>query len=533
VNPNGVVADMMGGNPGDMTVTCTPACANPTPYCNPSRVCVPCLTDMHCPSGQVCRVVGQSSACVPGCSDDGRCGGGTRKCCAGACVDTGVDTQNCGACGNACGVQHSSASCNAGVCAPGKCSAGWADCNGDPKDGCEAKLDYDVNNCGACGMKCAIPHATSGCGPSQMGMSGCYLSACNYGYDDCNGDAKDGCETSTTSDVKNCGGCGMVCPAAAHASIACLNAVCALTMCNVGWGDCDNNAKNGCETPLSNDKNNCGKCGSACGQGQICINGGCTCANCMITNAKTKCVNNMCVFDQCVQGFADCNNNLNDGCEADLNNDTSNCSACGMACQQNWTCSAGVCSAIRPNVMLCGGSGRSPSVFFPQGMKFNLVNSCSPDNQTQAMFVTRNWGNGINANTLQTYLTGGGIVLTEYNISHLVWNLAFGTNTGMGARNGACHDTFPAAFQFSANDKYWQDNQWQQMNLGDTGCGYSVNNYPGITLLSGWDANNAAVGYANLGQGRFYATDFDWQDGENFPYQYTITMMGYMMTHRR
>jgi len=285
---------------------------------------------------------------------------------------------------------------------------------------------------------------------------------------------------------------------------------------------------------LSNDRNNCGKCGNTCIQGQICVNGGCTCGNCNIANAVTKCVNNVCQFDHCVQGFADCDNNLNNGCETDLTSDPNNCNACGMACQQNWTCSGGVCSAIRPNIMLCGTSNRSPNVFIPNGMKFNLVNGCNPDNQTQALFITRNWNNGIGANALQTYVQGGGIVLTEYNISHLVWNLAFGTNTGMGARAGSCTDVFPSVVQFNANDKVWQDNNFQQIQLAQSGCGYAVQSYPGITTLAGWDQVNASVGYSNLGQGRVYATEFDWQDGEMVqPYQYTTQMMGYFMTHRR
>ena len=33
--------------------------------------------------------------------------------------------------------------------------------------------------------------------------------------------------------------------------------------------------------------------------------------------------------------------------------------------------------------------------------------------------------------------------------------------------------------------------------------------------------------------GRFWATDFDWQDNENYPYAYTIQLMSYMMSHRR
>ena len=74
---------------------------------------------------------------------------------------------------------------------------------------------------------------------------------------------------------------------------------------------------------------------------------------------------------------------------------------------------------------------------------------------------------------------------------------------------------------------------YQQNANNQIGCGYTVGHLTGITTLSGWDANSAAVGYRDLGNGRLWATDFDWQDGENFAYQYSAQLMGYMMTHRR
>jgi hypothetical protein len=81
----------------------------------------------------------------------------------------------------------------------------------------------------------------------------------------------------------------------------------------------------------------------------------------------------------------------------------------------------------------------------------------------------------------------------------------------------------------------WTKVPFQVTLPGDTGCGYRVNGYAGITLLAGWDVNNAAIGYRNLGIGRVYATDFDWQDLNGSPAMmaYTNTLMGYFMTHRK
>jgi hypothetical protein len=61
-----------------------------------------------------------------------------------------------------------------------------------------------------------------------------------------------------------------------------------------------------------------------------------------------------------------------------------------------------------------------------------------------------------------------------------------------------------------------------------------VNGYAGITLLAGWAVGQASIGYRDLGLGRVYATDFDWQDNEMIqPFAYTNTLMGYFMTHRK
>ena len=320
---------------------CFPLCQGATKFCNDSHHCVACLADTDCPAGNVCKVLSASaSLCVPGCTGDDRCGGdgGTMACCGMQCTDTGSDTANCGACGMSCKTPHAQSTCTAGKCGGGKCDPGWGDCNGNAADGCEANLHVDATNCGKCGAKCAFANGVAACADH------CYIAACQFGYDDCNGDDSDGCETTVLSDKKNCGACGNACAAAPNATVACTNAFCGVTGCNPGFLDCDAKGANGCEINGSIDANNCGKCGVVCPQGQICKGGGCTCPMCNIPNASAKCINNMCVFDACNPGFADCDNNTANGCEVDLNNDGKNCSACGMTCPMNAAnCSAGKC----------------------------------------------------------------------------------------------------------------------------------------------------------------------------------------------
>ena len=56
-----------------------------------------------------------------------------------------------------------------------------------------------------------LPHASPACvgrTPQGTGICGIY---CDRNYGDCNNDPRDGCETSLDSDPQNCGACGVVC----------------------------------------------------------------------------------------------------------------------------------------------------------------------------------------------------------------------------------------------------------------------------------------------------------------------------------
>lgn len=90
---------------------------------------------------------------------------------------------------------------------------------------------------------CASPHATAIC---EGGVCGAL--ECDDGWDDCNGDAVDGCETPLDTD-DNCGGCGESCDAGANASGSCNGDSCAFD-CDAGFGNCDDDWDNGCEIPL-------------------------------------------------------------------------------------------------------------------------------------------------------------------------------------------------------------------------------------------------------------------------------------------
>jgi hypothetical protein len=85
----------------------------------------------------------------------------------------------------------------------------------------------------------------------------------------------DGCETNLSNDVKNCGKCGGAC-AYPNGVPQCLGGKCGLFACNAGWGNCDMMQGNGCEQDLTADAKNCGACGNACPMNNpYCLNSTC------------------------------------------------------------------------------------------------------------------------------------------------------------------------------------------------------------------------------------------------------------------
>lgn len=66
--------------------------------------------------------------------------------------------------------------------------------------------------------------------------------------------------------------CG-VCVAANSVSL-CVGAVCRIDHCSAGFGDCNSQYTDGCETVL-NSVENCGRCGGACGVAGTCVEGAC------------------------------------------------------------------------------------------------------------------------------------------------------------------------------------------------------------------------------------------------------------------
>lgn len=229
--------------------------------------------------------------------------------CTGGCCQNGSCVSNGSSNNGACGTGGTT--CQA--CTGGKtCQNGQCQCPGGTIS-CGSSCvnsNTDKNNCGSCGNVCNASNGTSAC------INGSCAITCSSGYGNCDGNVANGCETSVNT-VSNCGVCGNVCNAT-NGTAACNSGTCGIT-CSSGYGNCDSNATNGCEVVL-NTTSNCGTCGRACTTGQICSAGACTntCSGTTPDLCGTACTNKQ--------------------------TDNSNCGTCGNACTTGQVCTNGTCT---------------------------------------------------------------------------------------------------------------------------------------------------------------------------------------------
>ncbi len=327
--------------------------------------------------GMRCSFPGAGAACTSGVCVRTTCSPGFGDCDGdpSACeVTFASDAANCGRCGNACSFAHATGVCTSGVCALGRCESGWGDCDGMAANGCETDLNLSATNCGACGNACAFNGGTGVC---RMGM--CALATCDTGRDNCDGVAANGCEVDVRSNLSNCGACGRPCVGRPNSVAYCASAACGFT-CESGFDNCDRVESNGCEVNLRTSNLHCGGCGLACapanGSG-ACNSGTCEVTNCNAgfgncdgnptngcetdttssmshcgacgrtcapANGTGVCRSGSCQLTACTGTFGNCDGSAANGCETDLVSDNNNCGACGLRCAAGTTCLVGRCS---------------------------------------------------------------------------------------------------------------------------------------------------------------------------------------------
>ncbi|HEX7478112.1 MAG TPA: C-type lectin domain-containing protein [Polyangiales bacterium] len=345
-----------------------------------AQSCAQPHTTELCAAGGVCVV----TQCTDGYRDcNGKAGDG--------CEIAPDDPNNCGQCGKACSVQNGTATCSQGKCVVSACDKGWADCDADPTS-CETRTDT-LADCGGCNTICKnVPNASASCSSGSCGVD-----SCNAGYGNCDQTPNNGCEQELNT-LANCGACGKTC-SLSGTQASCQNSaqLCMATGCDVGYDDCDKDLLNGCESLKS--PNNCGQCGKVCMISALqhvtsadCATGGCviqcesrwgdcdadpqtgcetsldslshcgSCAACpVLANAVSACVTGACTLAKCNDGYGDCTGGAADGCETSLDS-KSDCGGCGTPCTKA-SCSGGICSAIdcttMPGFGDCDGDGAS------------------------------------------------------------------------------------------------------------------------------------------------------------------------------
>jgi hypothetical protein len=314
---------------------CNPYCNQNWGNCDANRTngCETNLldTELHCGSctnwcgsGEVCL----GGVCTPGCSPkacgtDYQCGNWSNGCTAGTSLYCGDCTA-----GNHC---NTTGRCEPD-CAPDcSCASQYCTINACP-NGCGGTCAGNLTVIADCGSRvCGTsPHSCGSCGTCQNAhgsttclQAGICSPVCAAGWGNCNGNNNDGCEANTTA-AANCGSCGNVCTNP-HGATACSGSGTCAPTCSAGWGSCDLNATNGCETVLGTNLN-CAACGNVCGAGYSCQGGSCQ-------------------VDNCPAGTANCTNAP--GCETNILTNITNCGGCGIACTNahgTTACSAGACA---------------------------------------------------------------------------------------------------------------------------------------------------------------------------------------------
>lgn len=260
--------------------------------------------------------------------------------------------EHCGLCRKTCRFNHAQGECDDGSCRLGECNDGYADCDDDTSNGCEQAID-NPSHCGACGAQCDKPaHASAGCNDD-----GCGIGQCDSGYGDCNQDAEDGCEQRLT-DPMHCGSCDTRCDQLPHIEQSqCENAACVVLRCSEGFADCNGDPSDGCEADLAG-ASSCGGCGAACDLPRVAE------SLCAVQQGRATCqVDHACGETGdvqpdscndtarlgCASGYADCDDKPENGCETDLSR-LSSCGACGRSCVQPHAataCQDGKCVTLR------------------------------------------------------------------------------------------------------------------------------------------------------------------------------------------
>ncbi|MBS2022773.1 MAG: hypothetical protein JST92_10205 [Deltaproteobacteria bacterium] len=369
-----------------------------------------------CGSGKVCS----NGVCQT------TCGSNLTLCADGTCRDTQNDPQHCGGCTNAaCGV---GLTCVGGVCGS-VCGSGQTSCGGVCTN-----TKFDPNNCGtgaaACGNSCS-----SGANATGVCNNGTCAALCSAGFADCDHDGAS-CETNTQTDAANCGACGLKCTSPDNAAASCQTGLCGAYSCSAGFGDCDPNQANGCETSFADDALHCG--GTSCGAAVACAGSTpfCTSGACSAT-LPTGVMQNVQVTD--LTGYTVCHTSTFADSGTSLAAIQSACTGANLVIG---------CRAVGSSRLLIAAAGPKTSVFTDTGagnattavggVGFYFTGSGAMGFAPVAAAINRSGGGcDTNGTSVDAFVNG-------YGSQRMCWT----TNSGLLGAGARCGDTLGASSSF-------------------------------------------------------------------------------------
>ena len=303
--------------PGDPCdgVTCAPV-SNGFSFCQNGRCVIGCINGTSL-CGTTCVDVQTDPAncgtCGNRCSDQSKCQSGicVPACdtgltlCGSTCVNTKTHGSHCGTCDYQCTDQGAATCGTNGTCADGVCQKYplWTQCN---TYSCIDGVQHYPDSCDGLG-NCSFNGGHSQCLTGRCSGSFCVL--CNF-HTDCPSDRWCERDTGRCLFKRNVGATcdgAFQCQSGFCVSNYCCNSACVAdngtatcghsgtsaagtctVTCAAGWGNCDGDTSNGCETELNED-GNCGACGVTCPtttcpgpRGQVgsweCIDRSCQCS---------------------------------------------------------------------------------------------------------------------------------------------------------------------------------------------------------------------------------------------------------------
>jgi hypothetical protein len=157
---------------------------------------------------------------------------------------------------------------------------------------------------------------------------------CPAGFGDCDGNLQNGCETNLNS-VQNCGACGQACAQAGGSNPCVLvgTSYRCQPSCDATHADCDGKPDNGCESDLTAVAS-CGSCSLSCANPH-------GSASCQTSGASPTCQ------PTCDPGWSACGA-PEAGCATQTDSDPDHCGGCTRACSSSHvatrTCSGGACT---------------------------------------------------------------------------------------------------------------------------------------------------------------------------------------------